>query len=515
MIVLGLDGATFSLIRPWVEAGALPTFSRLLDESVHGELESTVPEITVPAWPAFATGRDPESFDMYGFTHFNRDTNELDLSHDEFVRGKMWDAIDDQDGRSVVFNIPGSYPWQAIDGAIIAAAPEYKEEYSHPPEKWDELVELVDGYKLRNDKVPGSQAYVDLSLELVDKRFTGFEHFIESEDPDLAVGLIRATDRVAHHYWETEVSDDNALLQVYKRVDERLSEFLDSHDDEDIVIMSDHGFEKVTGKFMPNKVLADDGFIHLTDSGDSTKATLGSLKDYASTALGTVGLLSFARKVVPEDFVNSLPSGDTLSLDNAINLGRIDFDRTKAVCDVGQKTTLVYALSDDESQVDAICDEAEATLRRGATDVGLDVSFKRLERGGPHTPDLAMIIETPEIHASSRLDTDSALIDVDTSGHARDGVFFARGPSFRTGSVEGAHITDVAPTILHTLGYEIPELTSGDVLDVFEPGSEPATRSPSYYDFTGSDAVTGGGLSGDEEGEDEVKDRLRELGYLE
>ncbi|RDZ38608.1 alkaline phosphatase family protein, partial [Haloferax sp. Atlit-16N] len=151
---------------------------------------------------------------------------------------------------------------------------EYKEEYSHPPEKWDELTELVDGYKLRNDKVPGSLDYVDLSLELVDKRFTGFEHFIESEDPDLAVGLIRATDRVAHHYWETEVSDDNALLQVYKRVDERLSEFLERHDDEDIVIMSDHGFEKVTGKFMPNKVLADEGFVHLTDSGDSTKAAL-------------------------------------------------------------------------------------------------------------------------------------------------------------------------------------------------------------------------------------------------
>ena len=30
MVVVGLDGATFRLIKPWVEAGKLPTFARLL-----------------------------------------------------------------------------------------------------------------------------------------------------------------------------------------------------------------------------------------------------------------------------------------------------------------------------------------------------------------------------------------------------------------------------------------------------------------------------------------------------
>jgi predicted AlkP superfamily phosphohydrolase/phosphomutase len=253
MIVLGLDGATLSLIEPWVASGHLPTFERLLDESVHGKLESTIPEITVPAWPAFATGRDPANLDMYGFTHFNRETYENDLSHDEFVHGKMWDVVDDQGGSAVVFNIPGSYPWQAIDGTIIAAAPEYKEEYAQPPERWQELSDLVDGYKLRNDKPPGSREYVDLSLELVDKRFEGFQHFIRKEQPDLAVGLIRATDRVAHHYWGADsvppASTDNPVFEVYRRVDERLGEFFDAHENEDVVIISDHGFEKVRRNF--------------------------------------------------------------------------------------------------------------------------------------------------------------------------------------------------------------------------------------------------------------------------
>jgi predicted AlkP superfamily phosphohydrolase/phosphomutase len=518
MIVLGLDGATFSLIDPWIDAGELPNFARLREESVAGDLESTIPEITVPAWPAFATGRDPTELDMYGFSHFNRETRENELSHDEFVPGKMWDVVDDQGGRSVVFNIPGSYPWQAIDGTIVAAAPEFKDEYAHPPERWDELVDFVDGYKLRNDKNPGTRAYVERSLDLVDKRFEAFEHFIDEEDPDLAVGLVRGTDRIAHHYWGAEsvppASKDNAVFEVYQRVDEHLGEFLDAHADENVVVMSDHGFEKVREQFAPNRVLERAGLVTLTDSGDATQAALGSLRDVASDILRKLGLLTFARKVVPASTVASLPSGDDLGLDNAISMGRIDWAETDAVVAQGAKTALVYALADDSDEVAAVCDCARDALVTAAREAGVDVRFEDLGRGGVHTPDFAMLVETPKVDVTARFDVDNDLVPVDTSGHARNGVFLARGPSFRTGTLEDAHITDIAPTVLHALGYDLPHAMTGDVLDVFAPDADAANRSPEHYEFVGDDAVTEAGVDGDEQ-EDEVKDRLRELGYLE
>jgi predicted AlkP superfamily phosphohydrolase/phosphomutase len=519
MIVLGLDGATFSLIDPWVESGRLPNFARLLDGSVRGNLESTIPEITVPAWPAFATGRDPTQLDMYGFTHFNRETRENDLSHDEFVPGKMWDAVDDQSGSAVVFNIPGSYPWQAIDGTIIAASPEYKEEYAHPPDRWDELTDLVDGYKLRNDEPPGSRAYVDLSLELVDKRFEAFEHFIRKENPDLAVGLVRATDRVAHHYWGPDstppASTGNPIFEVYERVDRRLGEFLDTHEDEDLLVISDHGFEKVRTRFASNLVLERAGLVALTDSGDTKKAALGTVRDLASDVLGRAGLLTLARRLVPESVLTDIPTGDALGLDNALSMGRIDWTRTTAIADVGQKTTMVYALTNDPDEIERVSDRAESALRDAAETNGLDVRFERFGRGGPHTPDLVMIIETPEVHASSRFDVNDVVFEVDTSGHAREGILLARGPSFREGTIEDASLVDVAPTVLHALWYRLPASMDGDVLDVFADGSEPAERAPETYDFLAGDAVLGDGVSGDDDKESEVKDRLRELGYLE
>jgi len=38
VILLGLDGASYNVIQPWVEEGQLPAFARLLREGSHGVL---------------------------------------------------------------------------------------------------------------------------------------------------------------------------------------------------------------------------------------------------------------------------------------------------------------------------------------------------------------------------------------------------------------------------------------------------------------------------------------------
>ena len=43
VLVIGLDGASFDLIRPWLENGDLPCLSRLYREGLHGTLASVVP----------------------------------------------------------------------------------------------------------------------------------------------------------------------------------------------------------------------------------------------------------------------------------------------------------------------------------------------------------------------------------------------------------------------------------------------------------------------------------------
>jgi len=97
--------------------------------------------------------------------------------------------------------------------------------------------------------------------------------------------------------------------------------------------------------------------------------------------------------------------------------------------------------------------------------------------------------------------------------HTLDGILVASGPDFRKNHrLDGAHILDVAPTILHSLGVPIPEDMDGRLLaEVFRDGylqDHPAQYSQPL------------GPSGDPEGElteeeeETMKEKLRSLGYL-
>src|SRR5690349_14396565 len=59
VLVLGLDGATFDLLDPLMEAGHLPFLRRLAERGARARLASVFPPKTIPAWYSFATGQDP------------------------------------------------------------------------------------------------------------------------------------------------------------------------------------------------------------------------------------------------------------------------------------------------------------------------------------------------------------------------------------------------------------------------------------------------------------------------
>ena len=61
VLILGLDGATFDVLRPLMDAGRMPHLKRLVDGGASGVLRSTVPPITPAAWTTFMTGRSPRS----------------------------------------------------------------------------------------------------------------------------------------------------------------------------------------------------------------------------------------------------------------------------------------------------------------------------------------------------------------------------------------------------------------------------------------------------------------------
>src|SRR3569832_2836857 len=67
VVVFGVDGATFNVMRPLIEKGRLPHLAKLIKNGVSGPLQSTVPPVTAPAWVSFMTGVNPG---RHGIFHF-------------------------------------------------------------------------------------------------------------------------------------------------------------------------------------------------------------------------------------------------------------------------------------------------------------------------------------------------------------------------------------------------------------------------------------------------------------
>jgi len=97
--------------------------------------------------------------------------------------------------------------------------------------------------------------------------------------------------------------------------------------------------------------------------------------------------------------------------------------------------------------------------------------------------------------------------------HRMNGVLICAGNDIRRGkTLEGAHIVDLAPTVLHLMGTSVPKDMDGRVLvEMFEQRFMQA--NPIEYSDSGTeDEIPASPFSLEEE--QDVKARLRALGYL-
>lgn len=65
ILVIGLDGATWDVIKPLADEGKLPAVGELMESGVWGELESTIPLITVPVWFSRDMGVNPDRIGVF------------------------------------------------------------------------------------------------------------------------------------------------------------------------------------------------------------------------------------------------------------------------------------------------------------------------------------------------------------------------------------------------------------------------------------------------------------------
>lgn len=504
VFVIGLDGATFDLLQPWIDRGDLPNLGKMMKTSSYGLLESTIPPLTPPAWTSFMTGVNPGKHGIYDFLQLDRNSlRKVSLNSTHIRSRKIWNIAGERGKRSIVLYVPFTHPPEKIEGVLISGIPtSSNEERIYPKEMEKELEEKLGSWWVDMTR----EWFTDFSektlMEEIDHalevRFKVANYFI-CKEWDLFVLVLSETDFAQHLLWHEK---DRRLLPVFKKIDEMMGEILGKLKKQDkVLILSDHGFGPVRKVIYINSWLKAKGFLA------SRKEWVRRGEERNPDILRgpkNPGLLARVKRI----------------FDRRREV--IDWDATRAYfLNLGQLPGIwVNPREREKGRYDQVRDQLAAELGK-MEDGGRRVVervFRREEiYSGPYLEDAPDIVFLPDFEytLSDRMGPYSFRQKEGPKGwHRLHGIFLLQGSGIRKGEkIEGAHIMDVAPTVLHLLGLHVPHGMDGKVLtEAFEPDllesnpvrfeEVPLEVDPSQHETVKTE-------------EEDVKRMLRGLGYIE
>jgi predicted AlkP superfamily phosphohydrolase/phosphomutase len=496
VLVIGLDGATFDLIKPWISEGKLPNLRRLIDGGSHGTLNSTIPPLSPIAWSSMVTGTNPGKHGIHDFIE-----REGGLGYKiKFLNASnrriepLWTTLHNHGKRSVVINVPLSYPPSKIEHCCISGMDSpATTNVTHPPELYDELTGKLGHYIVEMDRHEGLTddvpKYLGLVKNAMQNRFDASQYLMEKYEWDFFMVVFVLLDRIQHYYWkhidprhpeyDEKVSRTigNPILDVMAALDDYVGKLIQTAGEGvTTMIVSDHGFGPVYKSVSLNNWLMSKGYL-TTNKKQASMNIMGHVRAAVSGMLPNKLKYALKRRLKPSelslfqnvDWASTLAYAEGASprifINNASrNLGGTiqDGEQYGAVRDrlISDLMGLTNPAS-GESIVDKVYkkeDIFKGDDLRNAPD--LIVQFKKGYTNYKKGNIKDQIVLNAE-EASDFLKNDADL----TGDHLPNGILIMNGPSIkRGGAITDAEIVDIAPTVLYLLDTPIAENLDGKVI---------------------------------------------------
>jgi predicted AlkP superfamily phosphohydrolase/phosphomutase len=535
LLILGIDGATFDLVLPWIEAGSLPSLARLIQGGVYADLASTLPPVTSPAWPTFMTGCNPGKHGVFDFIQPSGANFSL-VNASKIKQPTIWQQLSNAGCKVGVLNVPVTYPPQPLNGFMISGILSPKGgDISYPTDLLSRYSGELGEYRVapKIQYKQGNEAdYIQDIRDLIDTHGRWALHLMENEPWDVLMVHFIALDIMMHALWrfmdQTHPRHESspyqhAIRDAYQLVDEYIGKMLDMlPDDANVLVMSDHGFGPLHNMVNLNVFLMEKGLLKLRrDPWTQVKANAfrqGITPAMVYHAVEKIGLQNMATRVSKDTRNNVV--GKFLSFDS------VDWSKTTAYSmgHVGQVYLNVAGREPNgivtEANYEQKRQEVIEALSELKDDNGRPLVTKIILRDetyhGPYAefgPDIHLILDDYNMIAFPLFATDNNVITQQIRGdsgcHRREGILIANGASIvQNGHQDEANILDLAPTILHLLGHPVPRRMDGRVLtEIFRHPGE-----ISYLDDEEESITESQSLSDEETAQ--VEERLRSLGYL-
>jgi predicted AlkP superfamily phosphohydrolase/phosphomutase len=277
--IIGLDCATPALLFEKY-AGVMPNVRSLLEGSLHGELGSITPPITVPAWACAMTGKTPGQLGIYGFRN-RTDTSYEGLSIATSLAVKepaVWDLLGEAGKRSLLIGVPPAYPVRPVEGWRVSCflTPPSADRYTWPEELKAEVEEEVGEYifDIPNFRRQGAEFVLQQCHAMTERRFRLARRLARNKPWDLFMMVEMGLDRLHHVFWhycdpahpkyEPGNRFESAFEDYYRMLDREIGELLEALPDDGVtILMSDHGARGMTGGVCFNDWLIREGYLTL------------------------------------------------------------------------------------------------------------------------------------------------------------------------------------------------------------------------------------------------------------
>jgi predicted AlkP superfamily phosphohydrolase/phosphomutase len=449
--VIGLDCATPAMLFDRMAAD-VPNISRLLRDSLWGDLESITPPITVPAWACAMTGKTPGQLGIYGFRNRKDSTYDgLSIATSQAVQEPaVWDLLGQAGKKSLLIGVPPAYPVKPVEGWRVSCflTPPSAASYTWPADLSTEVEEEVGQYifDIPNFRQQGPDFVLEQTHEMTRRRFKLARRLVRNKPWDLFMMVEMGMDRLHHVFWhhcdpnhpkyEAGNPFETAFRDYYRMLDAEVGSLLEVlPDDTVVVLMSDHGARAMSGGVCFNDWLIREGYLKLERPPQGLTPIAKAPIDWAHTVAwgdgGYYGRLFL--NVKGREPQGVIDPADYERVRDEI-AGKI---RQMEGPDGGSLGNVVHKPEDVYPEVRGVAPD-------------LIVYFADLEWRSVGT------VGFPDIFTTEN-DTGP-----DGANHDKRGVFALSGlPGLKTGRTEGLSLIDTGPTLMKLFGLAVPEGVEG------------------------------------------------------
>jgi len=555
VLVIGLDAGTWKALRPLIDEGVMPNLKNLLEKGVSGDLLSTIPAHSGPAWTSFMTGKNPGKHGIFGFTKLAINGKaKIKISSSKDIKSEtIFQILNKANKTAVSVNLPFTYPPFKVNGAMVSDAiltPSKDSNFTYPADlfekvgydKKDYILNVRSGYYYEGEELDLLRAL----SESTDKRAEFALRLMNKINWDLFLVVFTETDKLQHklfHYVDPSHPFYNdkfksLINDFFAKLDKIIFSLIDKAGmDTNILIVSDHGFGPIKGTIYINYLLRRLGLLRIKEKWlrrlymDFRKDLISFLNRKSSLYRNIKKLIksilnSSNENRAPQDYMKTKA---VLLVTNFVS--SIDWSKTNAYF-AGNTASAIYINSQDNShnglgihekgkEKNMIIRELKE-IQDSVTKTFLNLKVHRKEDiyHGPCldlAPDL--VLDSNSGYKFGRDPYSGKLFHKEnraSSDHYREGILVMCGNNIKENkTIENASIMDIAPTILYFLGLAVPTDMDGKVLkDGIK--SEFLKRNPILFQESNNaeskeeilDTVYS------REDDNEIKLRLADLGYI-